>query len=142
MTLATLSGAISIALASTVLFLLILKTWDALTVNVVEATRFPHSIMLEAAQRFRDQMERLARERNQLPAALRDTTSPTGLWTRLLPIGRWSLVDRDGVVRIGAPRASPSPPPELAPGEWRRTGAELWGQSVETSNGLTLVTEW
>ena len=64
MSLAALSGAAIVALASTIIFLLILKSWDVLSASVVEATRFPQSIMLEAAQRFRDEMERLGREQS------------------------------------------------------------------------------
>jgi len=64
MSLAALSGAATIALASTILFLLIVKTWHVLTQSVVATTRFPHSIMFEAAQRFRDELERLGREQS------------------------------------------------------------------------------
>jgi len=64
MSLAALSGAAIIALASTIIFLLVVKSWDVLSATVVEATRFPQSIMYEAAQRFRDDMERLGREQS------------------------------------------------------------------------------
>jgi len=70
MSLAALSGAAIVALASTIIFLLILKSWDVLSASVVEATRFPQSIMLEAAQRFRDEMERLAREQSHYLVAV------------------------------------------------------------------------
>ena len=64
MSLTALSGAATIALTSTIIFLLIVKSWHALTQSVVTTTRFPHSIMLEAAQRFRDELERLGREQS------------------------------------------------------------------------------
>lgn len=71
MSLATLSGATTIALASTIVFLLIVKSWHVLSQSIVVSTRFPDSIMLEAAQRFRDQLERLGREQTiYLSAAL------------------------------------------------------------------------
>ena len=64
MSLAALSGAAIIALASTIILLLVVKSWDLLSATVVESTRFPQSIMCEAAQRFRDEMERLGREQS------------------------------------------------------------------------------
>ena len=64
MSLAALSGAATIALASTIVFLLIVKSWHVVTQSVGASTRFPHSIMLEAAQRFRDELERLGREQS------------------------------------------------------------------------------
>lgn len=71
MSLAALSGATTIALASTIVFLLIVKSWHVLSQSIVVTSRFPDSIMLEAAQRFRDQLERLGREQTiYLSAAL------------------------------------------------------------------------
>ena len=71
MSLAALSGAATIALASTIVFLLIVKSWHVLSQSVLATTRFPHSIMFEAAQRFRDELERLSREQSvNLVAAL------------------------------------------------------------------------
>lgn len=64
MSLVAISGAATIALASTIVFLLIVKSWQAFTQSVVTTTRFPQSIMLEAAQRFRDELERLGREQS------------------------------------------------------------------------------
>ena len=64
MSLVAISGAATIALASTIVFLLIVKSWQAFAQTVVTSTRFPHSIMLEAAQRFRDELERLGREQS------------------------------------------------------------------------------
>lgn len=55
------SGAASVALASTVVFLLVAKSWQILTRSVGAAPSFADSIMREAAQRFRDEFERLGR---------------------------------------------------------------------------------
>ena len=62
MSLAGLSGATTIALASTIIFLLIVKSWQVIAASVVATTRFPNSIMLEAAQRFRDELDQLGRQ--------------------------------------------------------------------------------
>lgn len=64
MNLAALSGAAIIALASTMIFLLVVKSLDVLSAPTLESSRFPKSIMFEAAQRFRDEMERLGREQS------------------------------------------------------------------------------
>lgn len=64
MSLAALSGATTIALASTIIFLLIVKSWQVVSASVVATTPFPNSIMLEAAQRFRDELERLGRQQS------------------------------------------------------------------------------
>jgi hypothetical protein len=61
MNLIALSGAVTIALASTIIFLLIVKSWQAFALTAA-TSRFPNSIMREAAQRFRDDLERLSRE--------------------------------------------------------------------------------
>ena len=61
MNLVALSGAVTIALASTIVFLLVVKSWQAFTSSLA-TSRFPKSIMREAAQRFRDDLERLSRE--------------------------------------------------------------------------------
>jgi hypothetical protein len=58
-----ISGAATIALSSTIIFLLIAKSWHVFAQSVA-STRFPNSIMLEAAQRFRDELEQLAREQS------------------------------------------------------------------------------
>lgn len=61
MNLAALSGAASIALVSTFVFLLLAKSWHVISKSVGGAGNFRGSIMLEAAQRFRDEMDRLTR---------------------------------------------------------------------------------
>lgn len=63
MDLTALSSATTIALASTTIFLLVVKSWQALTVST-SSSRFPNAIMFEAAQRFRDELERLGREQS------------------------------------------------------------------------------
>ena len=98
MSLVAISGAATIALASTIVFLLIVKSWQAFAQSVVTTTRFPQSIMLEAAQRFRDELERLGREQSiYLIAALVFTVifaityllPPKGLFESL---PQWQLI--------------------------------------------------
>ena len=55
-----ISGAATIALTSTVVFLLIAKFWSALSRTVGSGPSFADSIMHEAAQRFRDELEKLS----------------------------------------------------------------------------------
>jgi hypothetical protein len=55
-----ISAAATVALTSTILFLLIAKSWSALSRNVGSTPSFADSIMHEAAQRFRDELERLS----------------------------------------------------------------------------------
>ena len=61
MNLESISVAASIALVSTFVFLLLAKSWHAITKSIGNAGSFRDSIMLEAAQRFRDEMDRLTR---------------------------------------------------------------------------------
>ena len=56
-----ISGAATVALASTILFLLVAKSWSALSRTVGSTPSFADSIMREAAQRFRDELDRLTR---------------------------------------------------------------------------------
>lgn len=60
MDLEAISGAATVALASTILFMLIAKFWNALTRAVGSGPSFADSIMQEAAQRFRDELQRLS----------------------------------------------------------------------------------
>ena len=55
-----ISGAATVALTSTILFLLVAKSWSILSRNVSSTPNFADSIMHEAAQRFRDELERLS----------------------------------------------------------------------------------
>jgi len=61
MNLEALGGAAVIALGSTLLFVLIALSWQTLANTVGGSNRFPDNIMIEAAQRFRDQLEQLSR---------------------------------------------------------------------------------
>ena len=60
MTIEAISGAATVALTSTILFLLIAKSWHALRRTVGSTPSFADSIMHEAAQRFRDELDRLS----------------------------------------------------------------------------------
>lgn len=53
------SGAATVALASTIVFVLVAKSWQILSRTVGSNQSFAESIMREAAQRFRDEFERL-----------------------------------------------------------------------------------
>jgi len=55
-----ISGAATVALTSTILFLVVAKSWSALSRSVGSTPSFAESIMHEAAQRFRDELERLS----------------------------------------------------------------------------------
>jgi len=61
MDLEAISVAASIALLSAFVFLLVAKSWHAISKSVGGTGSFRGSIMLEAAQRFRDEMDRLTR---------------------------------------------------------------------------------
>ena len=60
MSIAAVSAAGTVALTTTIAFLLIARSWHALNQFVGEGTRFNDSIMREAAQRFRDECNRLS----------------------------------------------------------------------------------
>jgi len=55
-----ISGAATVALTSTVVFLLIAKFWSAFSRTVGSGPNFADSIMHEAAQRFRDELDKLS----------------------------------------------------------------------------------
>ena len=61
MNLELVSVAASIALVSTFVFLLVANSWHFITRSIGSAGSFRDSIMLEAAQRFRNEIERLTR---------------------------------------------------------------------------------
>lgn len=63
MDLTAISSATLIALISTIVFLLIVKAWTAFAQSA-SGTRFPQSIMLEAAQRYRDEFAQRGREQS------------------------------------------------------------------------------
>lgn len=58
------SGAATVAVTSTVVFLLIAKFWSAFSRTVGSGPDFADSIMHEAAQRFRDEFEKLSASRS------------------------------------------------------------------------------
>ena len=60
----SISGAATIALTSTLVFVLIAKSWQLINRSVGANPRFSESIMREAAQRFRDEFDRLSREQS------------------------------------------------------------------------------
>lgn len=53
------SGAATVALASTIVFVLVTRSWQIISRSVGSQPSFADSIMREAAQRFRDEFERL-----------------------------------------------------------------------------------
>lgn len=59
MELEAISGAATVALTSTIVFLLIAKTWNAVSRTMSSTPSFSDRITHEAAQRFRDELERL-----------------------------------------------------------------------------------
>lgn len=62
MSLDAIGSATSIALASTVVTLLVIKTWQAMSLSTSGASSFPNDILFEAGQRHRDEFERLRSE--------------------------------------------------------------------------------
>ena len=52
------SGAATVAAASTIVFVLVMKSWQIIARNVNSGPTFADSIMREAAQRFRDEFDR------------------------------------------------------------------------------------
>jgi hypothetical protein len=63
MDLTALSGAATIALASTIILLLVIRSWTVFAKSTT-TTRFPDSIMLEAAQRIRDKLTKLSHDQS------------------------------------------------------------------------------
>jgi hypothetical protein len=59
MDLEAISGAATVALTSTIVFMLIAKSWNAVSRTISSTQSFSDQIMHEAAQRFRDELERL-----------------------------------------------------------------------------------
>lgn len=66
-----ISGAATLAVTSALLFILVAKTWQLVNRTLASNHAFPDSIMREAAQRFRDEFDRLSRTQSMyLGAAL------------------------------------------------------------------------
>jgi hypothetical protein len=61
MNLEAVSGALTIAMFSSLLFVVIATAWLSLNRTLSSGNRFSGSIMFEAAQRFRDQFDSLTR---------------------------------------------------------------------------------
>jgi len=65
------SGAATVAAASTIVFVLVMKSWQIIARSVNSGPTFAGSIMREAAQRFRDEFDRLSnRQATYLSAGL------------------------------------------------------------------------
>jgi hypothetical protein len=60
MELEAISGAATVALTSTIAFLLVAKTWNVVSRTISSTPNFSDRIMHESAQRFRDEVERLS----------------------------------------------------------------------------------
>ena len=60
MELEAISGAATVALTSTIAFLLIAKMWNVVSRTMTSTPNFSDRIMHEAAQRFRDELDRLS----------------------------------------------------------------------------------
>ncbi len=56
----SISGAATVALTSTLVFVLVAKSWQLINRTVGSSLSFPGSIMREAAQRFRDEFDHLS----------------------------------------------------------------------------------
>jgi hypothetical protein len=59
-----ISGATTVALTCTLIFVVIAKSWQLLNRSVASSSSFSDSIMREAAQRFREEFERLNRSQS------------------------------------------------------------------------------
>jgi hypothetical protein len=64
MNIEAISGAATVALTSTILFILVAKSWNRLSRTISSTPNFAESIMQEAAQRFRDELEQLSRSQS------------------------------------------------------------------------------
>ena len=107
MDLTLVSSAATIALAAAIVFLLIVRTWTLLSQSAT-TTRFPNSIMLEAAQRFRDRHENLGREQSvylvtglvfSVVFCVFYILPPTGMFEN---VPRWQLIVVLVVLSFGA----------------------------------------
>ena len=64
MDLEAISGAATVALTSALLFIFVAKMWHLLNRSLASSQAFSDSIMREAAQRFRDEFDRLSRNQS------------------------------------------------------------------------------
>ncbi len=60
MELEAISGAATVALASTIIFLLVARTWNTVSRTLNSTPNFADRILHESAQRFRDELDRLS----------------------------------------------------------------------------------
>lgn len=60
MDIVSFSGAATVAAACTIVFVLVMKSWQVLTRTIDSSPTFADGIMRESAQRFRDEFERLS----------------------------------------------------------------------------------
>jgi hypothetical protein len=106
MTLEIVSGASTIAMFSTILFLLIAATWQTLTSAWSGNNRFSNSIMFEAAQRFRDRFDALTRKQSEYLASslvflvIFATTALLGPDRLLSGLPAWQLITMVVVVSV------------------------------------------
>jgi uncharacterized membrane protein len=70
MELQAIGGAATVALASALVFLLVAKTWNAVSRTISSTPSFSGRIMHEAAQRFRDELDRLTCSQSTYLSAL------------------------------------------------------------------------
>lgn len=71
MNIEAISGSATVAIACTVVFLLAAKSWHVVARTLASHASFPDSVMREAAQRFRDELDRLSqRQATHLSAGL------------------------------------------------------------------------
>lgn len=65
-----ISGAATVALTSTLVFILVAKSWQLINRTVGSSSSFSDSIMREAAQRFRDEFDRLSSKQSTYLSAV------------------------------------------------------------------------
>ena len=64
MNIEAISGSATVAVACTIVFFLAAKSWQVVARSIGSHPNFPDSIMREAAQRFRDELEQLSRRQS------------------------------------------------------------------------------
>ena len=70
MNLEAISGSATVAIACAIVFFLASKSWQLFARSLATHPNFPDSIMREAAQRFRDELEQLSRQQSAYVATL------------------------------------------------------------------------
>jgi hypothetical protein len=64
MNIEAISGSATVAITCTIVFFLAAKSWQLVARSIASHPNFPDSIMREAAQRFRDELEQLSRRQS------------------------------------------------------------------------------